>query len=84
MAKPWKQIFLKALDELGATPQRSVYVGDRYHIDVVGSREAGMIPVYIRQYHTAGEPPDGIDIDAPTIENLLDLIPLLENSDLLK
>jgi FMN phosphatase YigB (HAD superfamily) len=83
LAKPWKRIFHMALDELDVRPERSVYIGDRYQVDVVGSREAGMLPVYIRQYHTAGEPPEGIDVDAPTIENLLDLIPLLENGDLI-
>jgi FMN phosphatase YigB (HAD superfamily) len=58
-----------------------VYVGDRYIVDVEGSRKAGMNPIYIRQYHTSGEPPEGIVIDAPTIDHLLDLIPLLESGE---
>jgi FMN phosphatase YigB (HAD superfamily) len=82
--KPWSDIFKKGLTELGVDADRSVYIGDRYIVDVEGSRKAGMNPVYIRQYHTSGEPPERIEIDAPTIEHLLDLIPLLENSGVLK
>ncbi|MGA1848570.1 MAG: HAD family hydrolase [Thermoplasmatota archaeon] len=83
-AKPWPEIFHRCLAEIGADPGRSVYVGDRYIVDVEGSRKAGMNPVYIRQYHTSGEPPEGMQIDAPTIDHLLDLIPLLENSGAFK
>ena len=73
-----------ALEELGVPPERSVYIGDRYLIDVVGARDAGMHSVYIRQYETAGEPPEGIDIEAVRIDHILDLIPLLESGELLK
>ncbi len=83
-AKPWPEIFHRCLTEIGVDPGRSVYVGDRYVVDVEGSRKAGMNPVYIRQYHTSGEPPEGMEIDAPTIDHLLDLIPLLENSEVFK
>jgi FMN phosphatase YigB (HAD superfamily) len=83
-AKPWKRIFEMALKEMDITPERSVYIGDRYKIDVLGARNAGMHSVYIRQYETAGEPPEDVDIDAVRIDHILDLIPVLENSELLK
>ncbi|MGA1873618.1 MAG: HAD family hydrolase [Thermoplasmatota archaeon] len=82
IAKPWEDIFMRALSEMGLEPGTALYVGDRYEIDVLGARSAGMKAVYIRQYHTAGEPPEGIEIDAVTIENLLDLVPLIENGDI--
>ncbi len=79
LAKPWKEIFNMALEETGSTPERSVYIGDRYEIDVLGARDAGMIPIYIRQYETEGEPPEGVNINARTISNILDLPPILED-----
>lgn len=84
IAKPWKRIFHMGLEEMNLDPDRSIYVGDRYNVDVLGARNAGMRPVYIRQYHTDGEPPEDIEINAPRIDHLLDLIPLLENGELLK
>ena len=83
-AKPWKRIFNMALEEMNILPERSVYIGDRYKVDVLGARNAGMHSVYIRQYNTAGEPPEGIDIESVRIEHILDLIPILESGELLK
>lgn len=81
LAKPHSEIFLMALKKMDVRPERAVYVGDRYKADFLGSSKVGMKPVYIRQYETAREPPEGIDIE-PTITNLLDLIPLLESGAL--
>lgn len=44
-AKPHAAAFLVPLDRLGLTPGESAYVGDLYHVDIVGSREVGMTPV---------------------------------------
>ncbi|MEA3559971.1 MAG: HAD family hydrolase [Candidatus Thermoplasmatota archaeon] len=76
-SKPWKEIFTVPMEKINVVPERSVYIGDRYRVDFVGSRDAGMRPVYIRQYMTAGEPPTNIVI-SPTIDHILDLLPLLE------
>jgi putative hydrolase of the HAD superfamily len=40
--KPDPRIFKAALDRTGARADRSLYVGDIYHIDVAGARAAGM------------------------------------------
>lgn len=77
-AKPHGEIFLATLERMETEPARSVYIGDRYEVDFNGSRNVGMNPVYIRQYRTAGEPPEGIGPIEPTITNILDLLPLLE------
>ncbi|MFW3146692.1 MAG: HAD family hydrolase [Thermoplasmatota archaeon] len=78
-AKPWKDIFQGPVSRLKLDPGRSVYIGDRYKIDFLASMEAGLKPIYIRQYHTSGEPPEGAGPIEPTITHILDLIPLLEN-----
>lgn len=45
--KPDRRIFEMALTRSGADPGRSVYVGDMFHIDVVGARGAGMDAVLL-------------------------------------
>lgn len=52
--KPSPAIFHAAMDEAGVTPSQSLYVGDQYDIDIVGSRSAGMTPVLIDRtdFHT--------------------------------
>jgi putative hydrolase of the HAD superfamily len=45
--KPDPAIFRRAMERLGASPDDSLYVGDMYHIDVVGARAAGMEAVLI-------------------------------------
>lgn len=40
--KPDPRIFRIAMERTGARPERSLHVGDFYHIDVVGARAAGM------------------------------------------
>ncbi len=45
--KPDPRLFRIALDRAGAAPERSVYVGDLYHVDVVGARAAGMEAVLL-------------------------------------
>lgn len=79
VAKPWPDIFILALDGLGLSPDKALFVGDRYDADITGPRSIGMRTVYIRQYHTEGEPPEGVEIDVPTIEHILELLPLIES-----
>lgn len=40
--KPDPRIFEIALERMGARPEDAVYVGDIFHIDVVGARNAGI------------------------------------------
>ncbi|MBI2900939.1 MAG: HAD family hydrolase [Planctomycetes bacterium] len=40
--KPDPRIFRIALERMGLAPAEAIYVGDIYHIDVVGARAAGM------------------------------------------
>ncbi len=43
--KPEPGIFHAALERMDAAAQETVYVGDNYFADVVGSRRAGLVPV---------------------------------------
>ena len=45
VAKPDPAIFRHALDAVGASPERTLHVGDAYHYDVGGARAAGIRPV---------------------------------------
>ena len=55
--KPDPAIFRRGMERTGATPEASLYVGDMYHIDVVGAREAGMDAVLLD--------PAGLHADKP-------------------
>lgn len=46
-AKPAAAAFLVPLSRMGLTPGESAYIGDLYHVDVLGARQAGMWPVLI-------------------------------------
>jgi putative hydrolase of the HAD superfamily len=45
--KPDPEIFRRALARLGATADRTLFVGDIVSIDVVGARGAGLRPVLL-------------------------------------
>ena len=42
--KPDPRIFALALDRMGVAPAEAAYVGDLYHVDVVGAAAAGLSP----------------------------------------
>lgn len=56
--KPHASLFLRALNELGVTPQEAVFVGDRLVDDVGGARAVGMRAVLTHQYRQ--EPLNGV------------------------
>jgi putative hydrolase of the HAD superfamily len=66
--KPDPRLFHAALERTGARAESSVYVGDMYHIDVVGARAAGLRAVLI-------DPVDAhADKDVPRIRDLEGLV----------
>lgn len=50
IAKPDPRIFSPAIDALGVTASRALYVGDTVHADVFGARAAGMPVVQLDPY----------------------------------
>ncbi|HXQ34730.1 MAG TPA: HAD-IIIA family hydrolase, partial [Anaerolineales bacterium] len=65
--KPEPGIFEHALQRANLTAQETVYVGDNYFADVIGSRRAGLQPVLYD--------PDGIfpDVDCTIIKSFDEL-----------
>jgi HAD superfamily hydrolase (TIGR01509 family) len=70
--KPAPELYLAALDEVGARPDRALFVGDRVREDYDGPRAVGMRAV-ICTAHAAEPPPPGI----PTIASLRHIRDLL-------
>lgn len=52
--KPDRAIFQLALERAGITPEESLYVGDNYYDDVIGSERAGMQSYLINRFGTLG------------------------------
>jgi putative hydrolase of the HAD superfamily len=52
--KPNPEIFLRACRRMGVDPEESLYVGDLYPVDVIGSRRAGLRAVLM-------DPMDALD-----------------------
>jgi len=70
--KPDPAIFRLATERAMVLPEQSVYVGDLYLVDVVGARNAGLIPILYDPFQFNSEP------DCLTIQSISGLKPLLE------
>jgi putative hydrolase of the HAD superfamily len=72
--KPDTGIFLQAVMLLQVNPTEVLYVGDNYYSDVIGARNAGLVPVLLD--------PDGVfpDVECDVIHDLCDLIDLVRHS----
>ncbi len=68
--KPDKQIFEYTAKQLGLNTSECVYVGDNYNIDVLGSRNAGMTPIYVSRKNE-------IHNDVTTIKQISELLNIL-------
>jgi len=49
--KPKADIFLEAFDLLGINPEDTIFVGDSYEADVVGSKGVGMNVIWINKHY---------------------------------
>lgn len=65
--KPDPRIFLHALAHTGARAERTLHVGDLYHADVVGAREAGVHALLLDPYD------DWRDLDCPVARHLTEV-----------
>jgi FMN phosphatase YigB (HAD superfamily) len=59
--KPEPEIFLVALEQLGAEPAQAAHVGDRFRTDVAGARGLGMVSV--RYAGVYDDPDEGEEAD---------------------
>ncbi|MBV8600409.1 MAG: HAD family hydrolase [Candidatus Eremiobacteraeota bacterium] len=75
MVKPDPRIFLRACELLGAQPSEAAMVGDRFHRDIVGARDAGLFTVYIKMHDETIPPGTAADVTVVSIEKVLDALP---------
>jgi putative hydrolase of the HAD superfamily len=71
--KPYPSLFERALDELDATPDVAVFVGDRLFDDIAGAQAVGMRAVLTQQYRQ--EPLDAIDVTPDAVIRRLAELP---------
>jgi HAD superfamily hydrolase (TIGR01549 family) len=55
VAKPDPRIFRMGADRLGLPPERCLYVGDLYAVDVLGARAAGLRPLLLDPFDRHGD-----------------------------
>jgi FMN phosphatase YigB (HAD superfamily) len=67
--KPDAVPFRMCVDALGVAPSEAVYVGDDWRIDVCGSRDAGLSPVWIKHESVKRNWPE-VTPDVPVITRL--------------
>ena len=67
--KPDKSIFEYTCHQIGYKCEECAYIGDNYNIDVLGSRNAGMLPIYVSRNHEEHE-------DVQTIHEIKELLKL--------
>ena len=53
--KPDPAIFRFALERAGADPAETIHIGDQYLQDVVGARNAGIMPIFIDRFDVSPE-----------------------------
>lgn len=70
--KPHSEIFLRALEKLGVTPEESLYVGDHPENDVIGAQNVGMNAVWKKDSFWSD--PYTIEQSIDNLEELLDLV----------
>lgn len=67
--KPNKEIFEYTCKQIDCLPEECVYIGDNYNIDVLGSRNAGLKPIYVSRNNEVHE-------DVKTIYQIKELLDL--------
>jgi putative hydrolase of the HAD superfamily len=73
--KPDAEPFRRCLETLGITAGQAVYVGDDYRIDILGARDAGLHPVWLKHYSVRRNWPE-VQTTAPVITSLKQLLDL--------
>jgi putative hydrolase of the HAD superfamily len=66
--KPQPEIFMAALEKAHVKPEESIYVGDQYHLDIVGARGVGIKAVLIDRNDYSPE-----ITDCPRIRSLTEI-----------
>jgi putative hydrolase of the HAD superfamily len=72
--KPRREIFDRALGELGVAPERALFVGDRLAADVRGAREVGMRTVQAMWFRAEEDADAEPDFQAFTQVDVLNIV----------
>jgi HAD superfamily hydrolase (TIGR01549 family) len=72
--KPDRRLFEVALARCGAASDRALYVGDMYHVDVIGARAAGLTPILVDEANLRS------DADCDRVASIAELLNLLERT----
>jgi putative hydrolase of the HAD superfamily len=75
--KPDTRSFYVCLEQLGVAPDEAVYIGDDWQNDVIGSRDAGLFPIWLKHQSVNRNYPE-VKEDISVIYNLTELPPFLE------
>jgi putative hydrolase of the HAD superfamily len=67
--KPRPEIFMAALDKAKVKPEESIFIGDQYHLDIVGARGVGIKAVLIDRNDYSPE-----ITDCPRIRSLTEIM----------
>jgi len=70
--KPDPESFRIALREIDSVPERTLYISNSYHVDIIGARSSGIKPILIDRNQTQN------DVDCLKITSLSELPDLLE------
>ena len=71
--KPDPRLFFHALEISGAIPEKTLHIGDLYHVDVLGAWSAGLHAILIDPFD------DWEDVDCMRIPNLLSFAKKIED-----
>lgn len=75
VAKPDKEIFLRALKRTGCQPQNAVMIGDRLDNDIFPAKKLGMKTVWVRQGYAVYQTVQNDDCQADfTVNSLTELL----------
>jgi putative hydrolase of the HAD superfamily len=72
--KPRPEIFYRALDEVGAEPERTVFVGDRLQADIKGAADVGMTTIQAMWFRAEEDDAIRPDYRAFTMVDVLTIV----------
>ena len=71
--KPDPKPFLTCLERLGLSPDRVVYVGDDWAVDIAGAQNVGIRPIWLKHHSVVRNWPE-VTTDVPVISSLNELL----------
>ena len=81
VAKPDKEIFLRALKRAACSAENAVMIGDRLDNDIVPAKKLGMKTIWVKQGMAAyGSPQNEEEIPDNTVESISELTEIFQNN----